>query len=96
MTTIDNALTRPWSVKKSYTRLPTVTWTENNCTEDLSDVFIGKERQYMTPAADGKLDADQERPSPSGFAGYFNRQEVIAPGRHVRSNSDVAPRRARE
>ena len=37
-------LTRPWSVKKSYMRLPTVIWTENNCTEDLTDVFIGKEQ----------------------------------------------------
>ena len=40
-------------MKKSYTRLPTVTWTENNCTEDNNDVFIGKE-QYML-GADGNL-----------------------------------------
>src|SRR5207253_7254076 len=44
MTTTDNALTRPWSVKKSYTRMPKVIWTENNCTEGLNDVFIGKEQ----------------------------------------------------
>jgi len=53
MTTTDNALTSPWSVKKSYTRLPNAMWTENNCTEDLSDVFIGNE-QYML-SADGHL-----------------------------------------
>jgi hypothetical protein len=53
MTTTDNALTRPWSVKKSYTRLPSVVWTENSCTEGLHDVFIGKE-QYML-SADGIL-----------------------------------------
>ena len=53
ITVIDNALTRPWSVKKSYTRLPSVMWTENNCTEDLNDVFLGNE-QYMI-SADGHL-----------------------------------------
>ena len=53
MTTTDNALTRPWSVKKSYTRLSNVLWTENNCTEGLSDVFVGKE-QYML-SGDGLL-----------------------------------------
>ena len=75
MTTTDNALTRPWSVKKSYERLPTVVWGENNCTEDLNDVFIGKE-QYML-GADGNL-MPIEGPAAAGFAA-FQRQEVIAP-----------------
>ncbi len=53
MTTIDNALTRPWTVKKKYARLPNVVWPENNCTEGNSDVVIGKE-QYML-GGDGYL-----------------------------------------
>ena len=63
MTTIDHSLTRPWSVKKSYTRLPTVTWTENNCTEDLSDVFIGKE-QYMLGADGNLMPIKKDKPPP--------------------------------
>jgi hypothetical protein len=53
MTTIDNALTRPWSVKKKYSLLPTVVWPENNCTEGNSDVVIDNE-QYML-GGDGLL-----------------------------------------
>jgi hypothetical protein len=53
MTTIDSALTRPWSAKKKYQRLPTVEWVENNCTEGNSDVVVG-EQQYMV-GADGLL-----------------------------------------
>ena len=53
ITTIDNALTRPWSVKKKYSLLPDVVWPENNCTEGNSDVVIGNE-QYML-GGDGLL-----------------------------------------
>ena len=69
MTTIDNALTRPWSVKKSYTRLPTVMWTENNCTEDLNDVFLGKE-QYMLSADGHLMPIKKDQPPPD--LRYFN------------------------
>jgi hypothetical protein len=69
MTTIDNALTRPWSVKKSYTRLPTVVWSENNCTEDLTDVFIGKE-QYMLGAGGILMPIKKDQPPPD--LRYFN------------------------
>jgi hypothetical protein len=41
MTTIDNALMRPWTVMKSYRRLPTVIWLEDNCTEGNNHVAIG-------------------------------------------------------
>jgi hypothetical protein len=44
MTTVDDALTRPWSAMKSYELLPKAIWTENNCTEGNSDVVIGKDR----------------------------------------------------
>jgi hypothetical protein len=72
MTTIDNALTRPWSEKKSYARLPTVTWPENNCTEDLNDVFIGKE-QYML-GADGNLMPIKKNQPPADLR-HFNAKK---------------------
>jgi hypothetical protein len=63
MMTLDNALTRPWTVKKSYTRLPTMMWTENNCTGDLNDVFIGKE-QYMLSADGDLMPIKKDQPPP--------------------------------
>jgi hypothetical protein len=53
MTTTDNALTRPWTVLKSYTRLPRVTWSENNCTEGNYNIAIGNEVYLL--AGDGRL-----------------------------------------
>ena len=43
MTTIDNALTRPWSAERTYSREKTVIWTNTVCTEDNDIVVIGKE-----------------------------------------------------
>ena len=34
ITTIDNALTRPWTVTRSYKREPKPNWVEHVCTED--------------------------------------------------------------
>jgi hypothetical protein len=53
ITTIDNALTRPWTVLKSYTRLPRVTWTENNCTEGNYNIAIGNDVYLLS--GDGLL-----------------------------------------
>jgi hypothetical protein len=53
MTTIDNALTRPWSARKKYGLQAQAVWSENNCTEGNSDVVIGDD-QYMV-GGDGKL-----------------------------------------
>jgi hypothetical protein len=53
MTTIDNALTRPWTVMKKYQRDPSVVWVENNCTEGNYDVVIGKDNFLLS--ADGHL-----------------------------------------
>ena len=33
MTTIDNSLTRPWTVMKTFKRQPKVWWAETNCVE---------------------------------------------------------------
>lgn len=68
MTTIDNALTRPWSAFKSYRRLPKVTWTENNCTEGNYNIAIGS--QVYLLSGDGKLmpiKKDQPPPDLSYF-----------------------------
>ena len=54
MTTTDNALTRPWSVERTYRREPKVIWTETNCVEDNDIVVIGKE-DYRLSRDDGLL-----------------------------------------
>ncbi|MEA2937694.1 MAG: hypothetical protein QOC56_1198 [Alphaproteobacteria bacterium] len=63
MTTIDNALTRPWSVKKKYARLSDVVWPENNCTEGNSDVVIGKEH-FMLGGDDRLMPITKNQPPP--------------------------------
>jgi hypothetical protein len=71
ITTIDNALTRPWSVKKSYRREPKVVWPENNCTEGNNDVVIGSESYLLS--ADGYLmPVKKDQPPPD--LRYFNQK----------------------
>jgi hypothetical protein len=53
ITTFDHALTRPWSVTKSYRRMPKVTWPENNCTEGNDNIAIGDEVYLLS--GDGLL-----------------------------------------
>jgi hypothetical protein len=55
ITTIDNALTRPWTVTKRYVRetRPDLIWHFNDCAENNQHVFIGKESYFVT--ADGFL-----------------------------------------
>jgi len=55
ITTIDHALTRPWSVDKRFTRDrdPAAEWFESVCTEYNAQVFIGKENYFLS--ADGYL-----------------------------------------
>ena len=55
ITTIDNALTGPWTVKKRYKRTdnPRHNWIEEVCADDNLHVRIGKEN-YMF-SADGFL-----------------------------------------
>ncbi|HEY7299593.1 MAG TPA: hypothetical protein VH684_16930 [Xanthobacteraceae bacterium] len=63
MTTIDNALTRPWNALKSYNLLPSVIWTENNCTEGNSDVVIGKD-QYLISGDGYLMPLTKDQPPP--------------------------------
>jgi hypothetical protein len=49
ITVIDNALTRPWTVKRSYRRdpKPQPVWTEHNCAEDNHHVRLGNENYVI-------------------------------------------------
>jgi hypothetical protein len=53
ITTFDHALTRPWTVIKTYHRVPNPTWTEDTCGENNNYVFLGKETYFV--GADGNL-----------------------------------------
>ena len=56
ITTIDNALTRPWTVTRTYRRDPDTepVWVEYVCWENNRHVAIGSE-DYIINAADGNL-----------------------------------------
>ncbi|MEA2906775.1 MAG: hypothetical protein QOI12_4162 [Alphaproteobacteria bacterium] len=53
VTTIDHALTRPWTVIRSYSRERKPVWHEYPCGEYNQHVFIGKENYLVS--ADGHL-----------------------------------------
>jgi hypothetical protein len=53
ITTIDHALTRPWTVTKNYRRERNVVWVENVCNEYNPHVAIHNEIYYLS--ADGEL-----------------------------------------
>jgi hypothetical protein len=55
ITTIDSALTRPWTVTKKYARLPNrqLEWTEEVCAEGNSDVEIDGQGYFLS--GDGYL-----------------------------------------
>jgi hypothetical protein len=72
ITVIDHALTRPWSVHKKFVRktAPHPDWPEFICTENNSQIFIGKDNYFLS--GDGYLmptRKDQLPPDPR----YFNQ-----------------------
>jgi hypothetical protein len=70
ITTIDHALTRPWTVNKRYRRERNVIWFEDNCTENNRHVVIGPEDYFLS--ADGKLmPTRKDQPAPD--LSYFNK-----------------------
>jgi hypothetical protein len=69
ITTTDHALTRPWTVMKSYRRLPSVIWPENNCTEGNDNIAIGNEVYLMS--GDGYLMPIKKGQRPPDLR-YFN------------------------
>jgi hypothetical protein len=63
ITTIDHALTRPWTVIKSYRRERNPVWFSNECAEDNHHVTIGKDDYFIS--ADGLLmPAKKDQPPP--------------------------------
>jgi len=64
ITTIDHALTRPWTVTKNFRRERNPRWFENDCSEDNHHVSIGKEHYflsaegYLMPAKKGQTPPD--------------------------------------
>jgi hypothetical protein len=65
ITTIDHALTRPWTVTKNYRRnsYPQAEWREWICGENNPHVVIGKDNYYLS--ADGLLmPARKDQPPP--------------------------------
>ena len=64
ITTIDHALTRPWTVMKNYRRSPDQhpNWTEEYC-EDNNHVSIGKD-DYMLSAEGLLMPAKKDQPPP--------------------------------
>jgi hypothetical protein len=70
ITTIDHALTRPWTVMKNYRRIRNPIWIEAICTESNPHVRIGKEN-YMLSADGYLMPAKKDQPPPD--LRYFNQ-----------------------
>jgi hypothetical protein len=63
ITTIDHALTRPWTITRSYQRDRNPTWVEYTCAEANTYVFIGP--NTYTVSADGHLmPLSKDQPAP--------------------------------
>jgi hypothetical protein len=70
ITTYDHALTRPWTVTRSYHRERNPTWSEYICGESNQYVFLGKETYFIS--SDGLLmptKKDQVPPDLRNFSG---------------------------
>jgi hypothetical protein len=73
MTTIDNSLTRPWTVLKKYQRrTQDITWEENNCVE--ANVYITINKQVYFVSSDGLL-MPQKKDQPPPDLRYFNTKQ---------------------
>jgi hypothetical protein len=72
ITTVDNALTGPWTITKKYIREsnPNVIWHFNDCSENNAHVFVGKESYFVT--ADGFLMPVKKEQRPPDLR-YFNQ-----------------------
>jgi hypothetical protein len=64
VTTFDHALTRPWTVTRSYHRERNAVWSELVCAEDNHQVMLGKENYlisdqgYLSPTRPGQPPPD--------------------------------------
>jgi hypothetical protein len=72
ITTIDNALTRPWTVTKNFRRERHPRWFENDCSEDNHHVSIGSEHYFLS--ADGYLMPAKKGQTPPDLK-YFKQSQ---------------------
>lgn len=74
ITTIDHALTRPWSVTKRYRRIDSLrpVWEEDICAEGNQHVEIGKQPYFLS--ADGHLMPAKKGQAPPDLR-YFKRAQ---------------------
>jgi hypothetical protein len=64
ITTIDHALTRPWTVNKTFGREKKAVWLEDSCSENNTHVSIGGQ-DYVKNGYDGQLmPARKDQPPP--------------------------------
>jgi hypothetical protein len=70
ITTIDHALTRPWTITRSYRRERNPSWVEFACAEANQYVFIGTET-YLTGANGYLMPLRKDQPPPD--LRYFNQ-----------------------
>jgi hypothetical protein len=69
VTTVDNALTRPWTITKNYNRVRNPIWVEAICSENNDHLKLGEET-YMR-SADGLLMPAKKGQKPPDLK-YFN------------------------
>jgi hypothetical protein len=74
ITVIDHALTRPWSVDKTYRRSPNPRpiWRDNSCTEGNNQIVIGKENYFLS--GDGLLMPAKKDQAPPDLR-YFKQEQ---------------------
>ena len=72
ITTVDHALTRPWTVNKKYVRVPNPIWVEASCSEGNPHVRIDGQNYMMS--ADGHLMPAKKGQKPPDLK-YFNQPQ---------------------
>ena len=72
ITTIDNALTRPWTVTRGYTRTRDPNWIEHSCAENNDYIFL--EGQTYHIGIDGKLEPSRPGQPPPDLR-HFNEPQ---------------------
>jgi len=70
ITAFDHALTRPWTVDKTYRRQSKVFWFEANCGENNNHIVIGKDNYF--PSGDGYLTPARKDQAPPDLR-YFKQ-----------------------
>jgi len=70
--TIDNALTHPWTVTKTFRRERKILWHEDNCSENNNHLVVGKEGYFLS--ADGYLMPTRKGQAPPDLR-YFTQSK---------------------